>query len=41
VPGHEAAVFDAFPSTRFDDGLMAAEVLVRRGEKRRWPDRRA
>ena len=25
VPGHEAAVFDQFPSRPFDDGLMAAE----------------
>lgn len=41
VPGHEAAVFDQFPSRRFDDGLMAAEILVRPGDERRWPDGRA
>jgi glyoxylase-like metal-dependent hydrolase (beta-lactamase superfamily II) len=38
VPGHEAAVFERFPSHRSDDGLMAAEVLVRPGDERRWPE---
>jgi N-acyl homoserine lactone hydrolase len=41
VPGHEAGVFEEFPSQRFEDGLMAAEILVRPGDERRWPDGRA
>jgi glyoxylase-like metal-dependent hydrolase (beta-lactamase superfamily II) len=35
VPGHEFAVFSQFPTHQFEDGLMAAEVLVRRGDERR------
>ena len=38
VPGHEAAMFERFPGQRFEDGLMAAEILVRPGEDRRWSE---
>jgi glyoxylase-like metal-dependent hydrolase (beta-lactamase superfamily II) len=36
VPGHEAAVFERFPSTAFEDGLQGAEVLLRPGDASRW-----
>jgi glyoxylase-like metal-dependent hydrolase (beta-lactamase superfamily II) len=39
VPGHEFAVFSQFPSEQFDDGLMAAEIVVRSGDERRLETR--
>ena len=36
VPGHDIALFQAFPSVRFEDGLLAADVLLRPGDTTRW-----
>jgi N-acyl homoserine lactone hydrolase len=35
VPGHEMAIFAEFPSRRFEDGLMAAELFLRMGDASR------